>query len=38
MELMGPSTGIMESQSRVCKDNGKWKDNLGIKDFRAATH
>lgn len=38
MELMEPTTSILKPGSIVLKDEGKWKDSLGIKDFLAATH
>ena len=38
MELMEPATSILEPDSIMLKDEGKWKDSLGIKDFLAATH
>ena len=38
MELMEEETSILEPGSIVLKDQRKWKDSLGIKDFLAATH
>ena len=38
MELMEPTTSILEPHSIVLRDKGKWKDSLGIKDFLTATH
>lgn len=38
MELMEPTTSILKPGSIMLKDEGKWKDSLGIKDFLAATH
>ena len=37
MELMEPTTYILDSQSTELKDADKWKNSLGVEDFLAAT-
>lgn len=37
MELMEPTTYILDAQSRKLKDSDKWINSLGIEDFLAAT-
>lgn len=37
MELMEPTTYILDARSTKLKDVDKWKDGLGIEDFLAAT-
>jgi len=38
MELMEPTTYILDAQSTKLKDPDKWKNSLGVEDFLAATH
>ena len=37
MELMEPTTYILDPQSTKLKDSDKWKNSLGVEDFLAAT-
>jgi len=37
VELMEPTTSILNPSSTVLKNPEKWRDELGIKDFLAAT-
>ena len=37
IELMEPVTSILDPSCMVLKDPEKWRDELGIKDFLAAT-
>lgn len=37
MELMEPTTYILDAQSTKLKDSDRWKNSLGIEDFLAAT-
>ncbi len=37
MELMEPTTYILDAQSTKLKDSDKWKNSLGVEDFLAAT-
>ena len=37
MEMMEPTTYILDTQSTKLKDSDKWKNSLGVKDFLAAT-
>ena len=37
VELMEPTTSILNPSSTVLKTPEKWRDELGIKDFLAAT-
>jgi len=37
MELMEPTTYILDAQSTKLKDSDKWKNGLGVEDFLAAT-
>jgi len=37
IELMEPATSILDPSSAVLKEPEKWRDELGIKDFLAAT-
>jgi len=37
IELMEPATSILDPISAVLEEPEKWRDELGIKDFLAAT-
>ncbi len=37
MELMEPTTYILDAQSTKLKDSDRWKNSLGVEDFLAAT-
>ncbi len=37
MELIEPTTYILDPQSTKLKDPDKWKNSLGVEDFLAAT-
>ena len=37
IDLMEPATSILDPSSTVLKEPQKWRDELGIKDFLAAT-
>ena len=37
MELMEPTTYILDAQSTKLKDSDKWKNTLGVEDFLVAT-
>ncbi len=37
MELMEPTTYILDPQSTKLKDSDKWKNSLEVEDFLAAT-
>lgn len=37
MELMEPTTYILDAQSTKLKDSDKWKNSLRVEDFLAVT-